>query len=311
MRKLSTIVCISLLSIHSSAQVAFELPSAMPAHGSEVLLLWNGNSTMVPTTGTNVLWDFTNVVTSEPEAVQYLVSEPDSTPAGPDFPSATHACGYMLNFDTIWNYYALASDTLWHLGGDYGDLLLCTTPRLTMVFPYAIGDLAVNTATCVYVGPPVNTTWGIEPVATGDILYPGGTIPNVVLVRAYQDGTPTGYYHWYRMNNVLTSVGRYYNFGVELWVPGSGVGIPDHNANGALATYPVPAASEVTVLVGGNATNLFYSLHDAAGRVVTTGNTQSIGDRIRIDVSSLANGQYQLRLLDGEVLRYARVCVAH
>ena len=310
MKALVAVASIALLSICANAQVVFDLPTAMPTNGSEVLLHWNGNTTTMPTSGTGIIWDLTAVVTSEPEARHVLIATPDSTNSGQNFPGATHARGYLLGADTIWDHYALVGDTLWHLGGDYGDLLLCSTPRLTMVFPYALGDLAMNTATCSYAGPPVNTTYGFEPVATGTILYPGGTIPDVVLMRKHQDGIATGYYYWYRTNNVLTSVGEYHDFGVDLWVPASGVGIFDPDAHRALRTYPVPATTDITVMVGGSSAELSYSVLDAAGRIVASGSDRPADDRIRIDVSGLANGEYQLRLRQDDAIRYARVCVA-
>ena len=312
MTKCIVSVCITLSWVQSNAQIVFDLPSAIPTNETEILLLWNGNSTAVTTSGSNILWDFTNVVTSEPDAVTYLTSDPDSTVLDTAFASATHAHGYTLAQDTIWNYYRLGGDTLWHLGGDYGDVLLCSAPRLAMVFPYAFGDLAVNTATCTYgMGPAINPNYGFEPVATGTIVYPAGTIPNVVLMRKHENGVPTDHYHWYRVDNVFTSVGHFYNFGVDLWVPVSTSGVNDLNGQSALSVFPLPADNDVTVVFDINVSNASYRLLDATGRDVATGFLRPGGNRIQLDVSLLSNGQYNLLLQNDEVRRRARIMVAH
>ena len=305
MRTHYTTLVTALFGMSASAQVVFDLPDALPSPGTHVQQgwEWDGTPFTLATSGTNVTWDVTGVLTAG-SARTTMESAPAGTPGAGDFPNATHAHGEVINGFTTWYYYRLdAGDTLWLEGARYqgGELLECSSPNLFMVFPCSIGDLAESNTTCTYDGgSPISVNQGLEPVATGTILYPGGTITDVVLTRAHYNGSPSDYY-WYRSGNVLEWIGNFDpGFVLSLWaeVP-SGIADPGNTVR--LNAYPLPASEEVFVEVADRAGSVPFSVLDAAGRTLNSGMVNVIGGRVRLDVSDMPNGHYLLQLMDDGV----------
>jgi hypothetical protein len=98
---------------------------------------------------------------------------------------------------------------------------------------------------------------------------------------------------------------------VEIQVPVPGVGLNEPAEDHSLRIYPVPAAEEVIVEVGRDPEAVRYEVFDATGRLVAAAWNRPVDGRVRIDISRLAAGQYQLRLQCGGSTRYGRLCVAH
>lgn len=300
------IVC----TLTASSQVVFDLPTAIPPYSTVDHGLWVSSDTII-TVGQNITWDFTATLVDTGDVKTFIDTDPSTTSGAFDFPASTHAHGEVMGSDTLWNYYRLGIDTLWREGARYpsGDLFTCSDPNLIFFFPYSIGDLALSGANCVYWGTPVYVSQGLVPVATGTILYPGGMLTDMILMEFQYNGSPGGEYFWYNKYNCLTQVGHYVQGSLSLWIPQGPAGISDAGVNAPLMAYPSPAQEEVFVHVRSANGDLPYALLEAIGRLVLSGTARSDAGRLRVDVSSLTDGHYTLRIGD-DVVRHARVIVA-
>ncbi len=297
-------------TLTASAQVVFELPTAIPPYSNVDHVLWVSSDTIV-TAGQNITWDLTATLVDTGDVKTFIDTAPSMTSGALDFPAATHAHGEVMGTDTMWNYYRLSSDTLWREGVRYpsGDLFTCSDPNLIFFFPYSLGDLALSGANCVYWGTPVYVSQGLVPMATGTILYPGGMLTDMILMEYQYDGSPGGEYFWFNKNNCLAPVGAYVQGSLSLWIPEGPIGMADAGVSAPLMAYPSPAQEEVFVQVHRADGDLHYAFLDAMGRLVLSGTARSDAGRLHVEVSSLPDGHYTLRIGD-EVVRHARVIVA-
>ncbi len=297
-------------SFCSSAQVVFDLPSALPPLGTHVAMLWVGPPPSLATSGTGVVWDLSSLNSAVSERT-YTDAIPSTTPSAADFPNATHAHAEIINGMSSWYYYRLVGDSLWLEGARFqdGSLFTCTEPNLFMVFPTSIGDLAESNTTCSVGGGPLYTVnQGLQPVATGSIIYSGGTITDVVLSRAYYYGSPAEYY-FHRAGDVLQSIGRYDPGTIELWVPGITTGVEEQSGD-RLTAYPTLASEELFVELPNGVDQAQCTLLDAAGRTVNAQELRAVGGRLRVDLSKVTTGHYLLRVVGNGFGGHARVIVA-
>ncbi len=294
------------------AQVVFELPGALPAPGVYVEEGWTWNGTLgnLPTTGTNVTWDLTDLLDASSSRT-VTDAPPAGTPGEADFPNATHAYAEELNGVTSWYYYHLdASDSLWLEGVKFenGDLFTCDPPNLYMFFPYAMGDFAESNTTCTLNGFPFDVNQGLVPVATGTVIHPGGNLSGVVMVQSVYAGSP-GEYYWYLPGNALRWIGSYApNNSLQFW--GAVPTVMDgRDAHAAARVYPVPANDAVWMVVPSAIGTARCSLLDNTGRSLFSGQVPMLGGRVRLDVSAFPPGQYLLQVEAGGTLRVGRAQV--
>lgn len=316
MKSLYTSFFVTLLSANLNAQVAFDLPMAMPEYGTREDLEWMDlSSASMPISGTDVVWDLSGTLSLTGFMRTIVVAPPSSTPGAALFPASTVAFAHVIPpLGTNWFYYRLTDDTLFQEGVRFSDGMQfsCATPKLHLFFPFNLGDAAECDILCGYDGDfTIPTNMGRRAVATGTILHSGGSITNVVMIEELIDEVPTGNYYWYSQDDCLSTYGQYNpaeNL-VALYLPSGPNAIGETSAPVQTRVYPQPAASEVFVEVGDIAGTLSFALSDAAGRTLQSGPLTAIAGRVRLDVSDLASGNYALRLNDGTA-GFARVSVA-
>lgn len=303
------------LAFSATAQVVFELPTAMPVPGTHVEQAWEWNDTPIEldTIGINVTWDLSGAL--EPIGTRTISdSAPAGTPGAADFPNATHAHRVDGAPYTAWYYYRLdANDTLWCEGIRYDDghLLHCAPPYLYMHFPYAFGDLAECNTICVHDGTPTDLYYnhGFEPVATGTIVHPDGTISDAVLTRFHFQGEPSGYF-WFRANNALQWIGQYVpGWVLTLWTE-LPTGIEEAMNDAWRSAYPVPATDRVYVRLSTGEGMVSYTMHDPTGRTVLNGQGIVQDGRLALDVSAMQAGHYLVRIHGPGCTGLARISVA-
>jgi hypothetical protein len=297
-------------------QVLFDLPSAIPPLGTQPRELWySSQDTSIVTSGLGVDWELNNLV-FEDDLVK-LFSEPSTTPYAPDFPSATHAVGevFLGASDTAWQYFTLSGDSLFHLGGSWTpppDLLICSDPIITAVFPFSYGDQIEEYATCAVTGgSPSFFLEGREPVATGTIHYPGGTIPDVALVRRYWGGAPLDEYLWYSTGDILAPVGQFAYGTLTITAPLQ-TGLSDGLSTTLVQPFPNPANEEVFIEIPINVPDGYvYQLTDLMGRIEQQGALNITGTVAKLDVAGLPSGHYLFRASSPGSMFQAQVSIMH
>lgn len=303
-----------LSALGSQAQVIFDLPGSIPPFSSVERETWwqlDGAPALV-ISGQGVTWNLSGL-TPAPFNAQATIADPATTPWGSSFPNSTHAAGNLVDGGG-WSYYTLANDSLFIDGGEFaGDVFSCSEPRLAAVFPFSYAQSLSASSTCQFPGgfPPFTQDAGAEIVATGTIIYPGGTINNVVMVRRWLGISPSEYL-WYTMDNALLDIGNYSPDAeqIVLHVPDavSAIGAADHAD--LLLAFPVPATDVVVIALPRGTGATRYEVLDATGAVMDQGQALITDGQLRLGVSAWPAGQYIVLLSRDEKLWRARVSVA-
>ena len=196
-----------------------------------------------------------------------------------------------------------------------------TCPRLLLNYPATLGSV-INSGV---IG--CDFTIGVESVerkvlATGTLVLPFGTLPNMVLIRTsicevdpFGKGEIicTARYEWFASGNLLRPWLTVFMVNGEwitayLEVPSAFLSVLEHTIAASLAISPNPSFDLVQI---NNVNGLplgEVSMHAADGRVVLS-NGPSLADRLQLDVRHLAPGLYTVRsATDGrvQVLRFVK-----
>jgi hypothetical protein len=310
MSTLYIILFTALFAMTASAQVVFDIATAFPSEGTLERQWWYAQpfSGVVPTTGTNVTWDLSTGLTNFGMNEVLEFAAPSATPHTADFPDATHA--FHTSLGDSWYYFDLEGDSLFSLGfKDAGVHVACPDPKLEAVFPFSYGMLIEDSSACGLIGEPYPAYEGWELVATGTMITPIGTIPNVAMLSYYNSGEPVGAYEWFQTSNILVSIGQYDATTLTIWPPTSGIGVQENGSVVSLHAYPNPARTDVVLEVPWQGSQVGYALMDATGRALDHGMLIAIGGRVRLDVTDLSSGNYALRLAVDGTTAFARVSV--
>ena len=252
-----------------------------------------------------------------------IVANPSETPYASDFGTATRAIGTsysgdISSSDTSWQFYTVEEDSLWVNGGSSWpppNIYVCAEPILRGVMPFGYGQIAQSISSCEYFGAAYNgpVLQGCQVVATGTIQYQGGVIPNVVLVRDYVNGVGLNSYGWCSTSNMLVSLGGFLNGKLYIYVPTTALNIPEQHGATILRMYPQPASQIVEVQFSSacDDDDVEFQVIDAIGRRVISGRTGSLNGQLHLDISSVPNGNFVLRLKQGIAEGFGRLIVMH
>jgi hypothetical protein len=212
---------LALLPLLGSGQVVYTAETAFPGHVSrtyEIRENWElaGSRLPVVTSGTDVVWDLSGH-TLEAPFLRTLYFEPAAaTPFAGSFPNANIVAWEADIFGTTdYQYFTNSEFEMRLLGGIHiqnGEeqvITFCPDPFLVMDYPMTIGSGVQHVYNCPQ-GQGEVDNWVI--MATGDVIFDGGMIEDLVLWRSiftgpgYQDTS----FFWTQPDNVLYPVVRYY-----------------------------------------------------------------------------------------------------
>lgn len=240
----------------------------------------------IATSGTGNVWDAT-AATPFGLSSTVVYTAPGESPYAALHPTSTICMHRVDGTDEEWRHYRVTADSAVLLSANVdvfdGGRTLC-------VFPFSMGGSFSDTYSISGGSPTTETD---EYVATGEIMAPWGTIPNVVMFSV--NGGLS--YYFYTADNVLDAVGTYTpGFGVDLWRVESNTAV-EEEASLRIGLFPVPATDVVTIALPFT-NDARLQVTDAAGRVVRTwraaANTRSI------DVSGFASGCYTLTAIGSD-----------
>ncbi len=259
-------------------------------------------------------WNLSALATDS--TIQVTTVAPFNTPNGTQFPTATAA----EVSEAVTQYFRTAADGIHFAGSDDGTSVIVHAPQgKFLAFPCTFGT-SWNTpqnASFSYDDTPVTRTGTFSGHADGygNLVMPGGTIPNVLRVHwthTLQDATPfftiSYIYDSYAffvagqshpIAELVTASTDFGNGAVvnqfSRWSGDISTAIKAPQAP-AIGVYPNPASDEVTIsLPTGSGTPSTVTVTDMTGRTVLyellSGTNTSTA---RIDVSSLFSGQYHV-----------------
>ncbi|MDQ3101315.1 MAG: T9SS type A sorting domain-containing protein [Bacteroidota bacterium] len=321
MKKFTSIVAflsITLFSEKLAAQLPYTSSSAVPWHASRDYEVFqnmdlNGQAVPIVTMGSDVLWDLRDISLPDPY-IQTVFFEPAiGTPFYSSYPNSNMVAWETDPFgNSDYNYFNNSPFELRLLGavhvenGTPENISFCPDPFLVMDYPMSIGSGVQHIYSCPE-GQGEVDNWVI--MATGTVLYDGGSIQDLVQWRSIYTGP--GYadtsYFWTQMDNVLYPVVRYLP-GAYLRVrnPVSetvlGMIGSDEEAD-LLSLHPNPAADQVVITSEHfNGEKIQWIMRDALGRVVKEASAQGVFERITIDISDLIAGSYSIQLRTAEAI---------
>ena len=259
--------------------------NSIPAVGhSETRVFYNSsNATGWSLTGTGNTWDATAVETFGLSATAAYRAPGDSPFAGM-YPATTLCAERFQNGNTEWRHYLVDAAHAEMIGISAENF---SGGRTYCTYPFSIGSTFTDTWSLN--GNDYTDTYTY--VASGEVLAPWGTIPDVVM---FETGGGFSYY-LYLANNVLDPIGDYTpGFGINLWKVDLVTGIADAPTL-QVGLWPNPATEEVVLSMPG-LQGFSFTLLDALGRAVLTNTTTS--DRAVIDVRNCAPGTYRVLAMD-------------
>lgn len=321
-----------LLSASLAAQT-FTAADAVPPNGTFEFSRYYAEASAwsnVDTIGPGLIWNMTGLDWETDAPFTLTVMDATSSAFGSLAPEAT-TC--MLEqsageFD-LHRFYRNASDMLEAIGlvADAPGIppeLEDICPRLLLNYPATLGSVIdPGTAGC-------GSFIGLESVerkvlATGTLVLPFGSIPNMVLMRTSfcavdvinpkggNDITCTPQYEWYAPGNLLRPLLTVYTYFGEwnsayLEVPTALLSVNEHASAITIALSPNPAVEQLQITNVNGLSLGEVSVHAADGRVVFS-EAKTQRDRLQLDVQHLAPGLYTVRsMADGRVqaLRFVK-----
>lgn len=266
------------------AQTLTDANSIPPVGYSETRTFYNSsNATGWSLTGTGNTWDATDVVTFGVSAtVAYRV--PGDSPFAGLYPATTLCAERYQNMNTEWRHYLVDAAHAEMIGISAENF---TGGRTYCTYPFSIGSTFTDDWTLN--GNNYSDTYTY--VASGEVVAPWGTIPDVVMFE-----TSGGFsYYLYLANNLLDPIGDYTpGFGVNLWKIDVGMGVDETPAL-HVGLWPNPATDEV-VLSMPLAHRFTCTVVDVNGSAVLA--AQSTADRTVLDVRGLSAGVYRVVAVD-------------
>ncbi|MBK6629083.1 MAG: T9SS type A sorting domain-containing protein [Flavobacteriales bacterium] len=237
------------------------------------------------TTGTGNIWDLSAATPFGASATVTYTAAGDS-PYAASYPGTTlcmHRDAGGPNEE--WRHFHVDASIAELLGANTdafdGGRTLCT-------FPFSMGSTFTDTYS-INGGSPYTETDTY--VASGQLVTPWGTVPDVVMVSVNAGFS----YYFYSADNVLDAIGTYTpGFGSDLWRVEENTGI-DGKAPAAIGIWPVPAHGQVTLALPFSGT-MRVEVLDASGRqVLTTTTTVTTGT---LNLASFIPGSYMVRAVD-------------
>lgn len=283
-KQLPFALLLSFCAGHAAAQTLTDANSIPAVGHSETRVYYNASNT--PTwalSGTGNTWDATAVETFGLSAtVAYRA--PGDSPFASSYPATTLCAERFQNGNIEWRHYLIDAAHAEMIGISAEDF---SGGRTYCTYPFSIGS--TFTDDWFLNGNTYSDTYTY--VASGSIVAPWGTIPDVVMFE-----TAGGFsYYLYLANNLLDPIGDYTpGFGISLWKVEAATGIADASSL-QLGLWPNPATDAV-VLSLPQGISFTYDLVSAAGQVVHSG--ISTGDRAVIDLHDRATGVYTVVTVD-------------
>lgn len=275
---------LAVLSTTTYAQTLTDATSIPPVGHYETREYYNApDASGWNLSGTGNTWDATGVVTFGVSAtVSYRA--PGASPFAAAHPTTTLCAERFQNGNTEWRHYLVDAAHAEMIGISAEDF---SGGRTYCNFPFTIG----NTFTDDWYlnGNTYSDTYTY--VASGEVLAPWGTIPDVVMFE-----TSGGFsYYLYLANNLLDPIGGYTpGFGIDLWKVDIANGVNDAAAP-TINLWPNPTADELVIDLAAQAGHS-YRLTDMRGRLVHSG--QSTGERVVLDLRGAPAGVYALEVTD-------------
>ncbi len=261
--------------------------TSIPAIGTIENRIYHSDfsATGLATSGTGNTWNAMGVTPFGISSVT-TYTPGSASPYAANFPTAT-ICAEVLNGgNTEWRHFLVSSSIAELLGTGTDEFI---GGRTYCEFPLSLDDSFSDTYT---VGGNTNNDVTVY-VASGQILAPWGTIPNVVMFQV--NGGP---YTFYMASNLLDAIGSYMpGFGLDLWQVDVVSTVTEPNS-ARIGVWPSPAIDVAHVFLPFAGAN--FQLFDAQGRVVLEG-TSTI-DRLDIEVGSLTPGIYTFSARSGNSL---------
>ncbi len=160
--------------------------------------------TVVDTTiqGANSTWDVSALV-NDPGIPDFFSAtvDPASTPNGASFPNSNYA--FVESPATAYRYFNLTSTKMERVGSYISSVNTYNDPQVEYVFPFQIG--VSNNDTWDNTNSSFGGTYNLECIGDGQLILPGGTYTDVIMVRIHfeetlYEGTA---YAWYDASNGL------------------------------------------------------------------------------------------------------------
>ena len=283
-KQLPFTLLLSFCAGHATAQTLTDANSVPAVGHSETRVYYNASNTPVwALSGTGNTWDATAVETFGLSATVAYRSPGDS-PFASSYPATTLCAERFQNGNTEWRHYLIDAAHAEMIGISAEDF---SGGRTYCTYPFSIGS--TFTDDWLLNGNTYSDSYTY--VASGSIVAPWGTIPDVVMFE-----TAGGFsYYLYLANNLLDPIGDYTpGFGISLWKVETATGIPDVSTL-QMGLWPNPATDELVIDMT-SGPGFTYSLSDMRGQVVHSG--QSSAEREVLDLRSCAAGTYIVQAKD-------------
>jgi hypothetical protein len=268
-----------LLSIAGSTAQTLTDATSVPAVGTAETRSYHTDFTATgfATSGTGNLWFATGLIPSGITKT-IIYRTPSDSPHAATYPGTT-LCAESIG-DTPpaeWLHFNVNSSIAELLGVNTDEFV---GGRTYCEFPFDMGDQFSDS----YTISGTTLTDDIEYAASGEILTPWGTVPDVVMF-AVNGGSS---YLFYMTANLLDPIGSYVpGFGMDLWQVEIVTGHVNKESP-ELGVWPVPARDFVWLAMpfaGGR-----VIMTDATGRTVREMNVTAL--RTALDISDLPSGIY-------------------
>jgi hypothetical protein len=273
---------------------------------------WYGSGLNAAFAGSNVLWEYSHMVTTSVVVTSAYV-DPTSVPSASDYPG----CSVVQKNGPLYTYYKNASTPSVQtefMGVTSSSLNMnLTNTAVNMRYPFSFGSVITDAFSGSFTFSLSGTTSGNATVtadATGTLIIPGGTVyPNVLRVKSYQSTAFTAFpisgsmkqtnYSWYISGQkfpVMTI--NYQSFSIAggsptLSAQGLGnksnfiIGVKEQQLdNSSVQFYPNPVSSELVAM------STLAFLKQEVVIYSITGQELKRGTAGKIDCSDLTKGIY-------------------
>lgn len=275
--------------------------------------------------GSNVTWNFANI--GNTSTLNTAIENPTTTPAAPQFPTATNSIHYLPG--TFYQYFYNNTNEFSQLGAYNGTTSISFNDReLVYSYPCTYNSQGSDFFSSTYTNGGYtfyrSGTSSFIADGYGTLILPYGTLNNVLRVKFienYQDSTNisgipfvTPYqntqYIWLRPNThffVLTFYTLVANGSIQsngYYVDQSSVGLDSPDQLTDINIYPNPAEDHVTIDLVDGGREFSFQLINATGQTVLSeisNETIINSTKCKINTTGLPRGVYILRIYsDGQ-----------
>lgn len=324
MKKIYTLLLLSAGIIPAIAQPT--LTSSMNFQPGDMFSFTNMDTVGVTpgASGANVTWNFASLTSGSTGSLIYV--DAATTPNASTFPNADVAA---VDASSTYQYYSTGS--ILADEGIYGGTTYITysDPANFLVFPVSYNDTYTDnfSGSGSLGGNPVTRTGTTTTTADahGTLILPFGTYNNVIRLKTVQSNTTVTsfgniiqditYYQWYDGTYKFPILQIMYSTSTFMGTttPANSVltstpttGIKEATNERSFAMYPNPATSSITINNGNDVIESvsILSLNGSVALEIKGGNSV-----ISTDISSLAKGMYQVRVVDASGVRFQKLLV--